>query len=46
MDFITYAALIGVIVSGSMLDSTSTIPLKVCALCLAWLIWRASKVPA
>ena len=41
MRVITALAAVGAILSGCALDSPSTLPMKVCALCLAWLMWVA-----
>lgn len=38
-----YIALVLMIISGSMLDSESTLPLKVCALSMAYLLWWAAR---
>ena len=38
-----YIAVLTLIISGSMLDSESTIPLKICALSLAYLIWWLAR---
>ena len=38
-----YLAVILLIVSGSMLDSDSTLPIKACALCLAYLFWWLAR---
>lgn len=34
---LTAAAVAGVIIAGSMLDSTNPLPLIVCGVCMAWL---------
>ena len=38
-----YVAVLLLIISGAMLDSESTIPIKVCALTLAYLIWWLAR---
>lgn len=38
-----YIALVLMIISGSTLDSESTLPLKVCALSMAYLLWWLAR---
>lgn len=38
-----YIAVILLIISGSMLDSDSTLPIKLCALALAYIAWWMAR---
>lgn len=42
-DIINAAAGVALVFSGMALDSDSTLPLKICALCLAWFLYNGAR---